>query len=457
MSPEPIIRPSEDLVGSAVGFARLPPEIVMEIFTQCCSEQYPIHASEAVRISHVDSAWRNLALSMPTLWATFSIKIAQLVEPRLGGKHIHTRLNEGVLRLLDVHLERSAKSSLSFSVDLYTIDSEMMPAALDLLTPLVGHSDRWKFVKLPYVPEFAPLFARLIGRLGRLERLDLRVQEMHNDGVDRNYFAVAPRLRRLALGASLARNLPFPPNQLTELHLGAAPTMELSQFMTLCPCPYLTTLILNPYYPLQRQPAPQPLAPLLHLHTLILAIRDGYSRNPTIEVLDLLTAPSLQNLEVVGVREIQLPRQAFVAFLERSGCTLQALSITYKDNLPVPTLLSNLRAVPSLTHLAIFARGKEHTALDLILQSLTLSDASREPLLPNLTSFQLQATTFRATLVDMVASRLAYGLEPNISRLRELILRIPNTEAAHQLDTLISDKGLVVSYPPRYKRSTLFI
>ncbi|KAJ7047023.1 hypothetical protein C8F04DRAFT_1172797 [Mycena alexandri] len=393
---------------------------------------------------------------MPALWATFSIKITELVEPGFGGEY--TLRNEGVLRLLDVHLERSAKSSLSFNLDLHKMGNEMPAVALDLLTPLVEHSERWKFVKLPYAPEFASLLASLIGRLGRLQSLDLRIQGMlGNEGVDNNYFAVAPQLQRLALGASLAQKMPFPHDQLTELHLGASPTMELSQFMTLCPCPYLTTLVLNPYYPLQRQPTPQPLAPLLHLHTLILAIRDGYSRNPVIEILDLLTAPSLQNLEVVGVREIQLPRQAFVAFLERSGCTLQALSITYKDNLPVPTLLSNLRAVPSLTHLAIFARGKEHTALDLILQSLTLSDPSREPLLPNLTSFQLQATNFRATVVDMVASRLAYGLESNISRLRELILHnMPDTEAARRLDSF-DDKGLVVSYPPRYTRSTLFI
>ncbi|KAJ7172265.1 hypothetical protein C8R46DRAFT_142327 [Mycena filopes] len=201
---------------------RLPPEIIMEIFTVCCSERYPIHASLPAQLSHVCSAWRALTLSMPVLWANFTVMITEVVKPGLGA-------------LLDMHLERSGQSPLSFNVDFNSMGDEIPAAVLGLLAPLVDHSDRWKRVKLPFWPGFAPLFTRLTGRLGRLEALDLRIRGIPldtNEGLDSAFFAVAPRLRRLALGASLPRKIPFPSNQLTELHLGAAPTMELGQFLT---------------------------------------------------------------------------------------------------------------------------------------------------------------------------------------------------------------------------------
>ncbi|KAJ6525664.1 hypothetical protein B0H19DRAFT_1198286 [Mycena capillaripes] len=437
---------------------RLPAELLMEIFSECCFDRYPIDASVPMCLSHVCARWRALTLSMPTLWASFSIKVAQLSEAGFGVQN--SPRNEIISRLLHLHLERSARCPLSFDVDFNK--AEMSPAALNLVGALVEHSDRWANVKLPFSSVFAPLFARLSGRLGSLESLDLRLHGNldHSEGAHSTYFEVAPQLRRLALGASLPRKMPFPKNQLTELHLGAAPTMDMFQFMTLCPCPHLTTLVLNPYYPLKLPAIPRPLPTLMHLHTIILAIRDGYSRNPVMEVLDLLTAPSLQNLEVVGVREIQLPRQAFASFLERSGCTLRTLTIAFKDNLLFPALLSNLRAVSSsLTHLIIFARGKEEDIVDHILQALTLPDAVVDDhLLPNLASFQLQASSFHPELLDFVASRIVY--RPDCLRLQNLILHnTPNTKAARQRLQSFLDQGLIVSYRRRYKpsRATLFI
>jgi hypothetical protein len=393
---------------------------------------------------------------MPALWASFSIKIAQLAPDGFGEQN--SPRNGIISRLLRLHLERSASCPLSFEADFSK--AEVSPAALDLVAALVEHSERWADVKLPFLTALAPLFARLSGRLGRLESLDLRLQGIpdQSEGADSTYFEVAPRLRRLVLGASLPRKMPFPNNQLTELHLGAAPTLEMFRFMTLCPCPHLTTLILNPYYPLTLPTLPQSLPALMHLHTLILAIRDGYSRNPIIEVLDLLTTPALQNLEIVGVREIQLPRLAFASFLERSGCMLRTLTITFKNNLPFHTLLSNMRVLSSLTHFTVFARGKAEGIVALILQSLTLPDADSGPLLPNLVSFELQAASFHPAVVDMVAARLIHS--PECSRLEKLILHnIPQTKAARQRLRSFHDQGLTISFLPRYKpsRSALFI
>lgn len=410
----------------------LPTETVMGIFSHCCSERYPLHASIPLRLSHVCAAWRALALSMPTLWASFSINI-------------------GDDDLLHLHLERSAQCPLSFDAN-FSMQNPS-PAALDLVAALAQHSDRWSHAKLPFWSDFAPTYARLRGRLGRLESLDLRIHGWV--GADSTCFEDAPRLRRLALGASLSREMPFPPNQLTSLHLGAGPTMEFLHFLALCPCPHLTTLILNPHYPM-KLPGP-PLPPLVHLHTLILAIRDGYSRNPIIDVLDPLTTPSLSTLEIVGVQEAQLLRGAFTSFLERSGCTLRTLAVAFRDTLPLSAVQSSLQLLPSLTHLIFFSHGNKGTIVDLLLQSLTTTS-----LLPNLISLELKAARFHPAVVDFAASRLVCGPGSDCSRLEELVLHTaPDAEEAAHRERLeaFRDQGLVVSYLPRYKpsRSALLI
>ncbi|KAJ7709651.1 hypothetical protein B0H17DRAFT_1190835 [Mycena rosella] len=433
---------------------RLPPEILMQVFAECCSEQDPIHTSIAVILSWVSWEWRTIALAMPELWASFSFKIAQL---SLGQSE---QRDEIIFRLLRLHLERSAGHPLSFDADFSK--AKASPAALYLISLLAEHSERWASAKLPFSSVFSPIFVRLNGHLGRLESLDLKLQGIQdpNEGLYSTYFAVAPRLRRLTLGSGFPRKIPFPNEQLLELHLGAPATLEMLQFLTLCPCPNLTRLVLNPYYPLKLH-GPQTLPAFLHLHTLILAIRDGYSRNPIIEILNLLTAPSLQTLEIVGVGEIQLPPHTFASFLERSGCAPQTLSITFKDNLPVPILLRNLRALPSLTRFVVLARGKD--AMDsvaLILQALmvNLSDPFDAQLLPNLASLELQTASFHPALLDMVASRVTPI--PGGARLETLTLRnTPDTEADRKRLQSFQDSGMRVVSLGRYKpcRSTLFI
>ncbi|KAF7338118.1 F-box domain-containing protein [Mycena venus] len=434
---------------------RLPPEIIMDIFSKCCSERYSLQDSMAIHLSGaVCSRWRTLALSMPELWASFSIKIAGLASAGFGAANSSRNDIIALSRLLHLHLERSANCPLSFDVSFDK--SDMSPALSDLLAVLLEHSERWSSVKLPYSHAFASIYARLRGRLGRLETLELTLNGVL-DSTD-NCFEDTPQLRRLALGTSLPRKMPLPRNQLTVLHLGAAPTMEFFQFMTLGPCPHLTTLILNPYYPLKLPTIPQTLPALIRLHTLILAIRDGFSPNPIIDCLDILTAPSLEHLDILGRREIQLPPQTFESFLERSGCTLRTLTITFKDNLPFHTLQRNLRALSSLTHFTIFTSGKEGGVVDRILHSLTQSDVTVGCLLPNLISFELQAAKFHPAVVNLAASRLVSG--PKCARLEKLILHdIPHTQAACERLKSFREQGMLVSYLPRCKpcRNALFI
>ncbi|KAK7020436.1 F-box domain-containing protein [Favolaschia claudopus] len=428
----------------------LPAEILILIFSCCCRERYTLHASLPLALSHVCRLWRDVAYSVPSLWASFSLFISSQRRPPD---------NQGLLFLLRLHLEQSAAHPLSFHVSGVFKDPHVSPAAsvLDLIAALVDHSDRWLNVKIPLKDALAPIYNRLCGRINRLESLDLRVHGIPgNLGVDCTYFGEVPHLRHLGIGSSLTFQMPFPSNQLTSLHLGAASTMDMCRFMTHCPCPQLTSLTLNPH--LAHSAPLQILPPFLHLKTLILAIRDGYSRNPVIDVLEHLTTPSLERLEVVGLREIQLPARAFEAFIQRSGCTLRCLAINFKDFLPFPLLKHNLHILSaSLTHLSVLNRGKTSITVDLILRSLTVNNASTDCLLPNLLCFEVHAPSFRTSVLDFVASRRVRT--PGISMLMKLILHnSPETETDRARLESLCGQGLVLLSLPPYKmhKSDLF-
>ncbi|KAJ7063479.1 hypothetical protein C8F01DRAFT_1251016 [Mycena amicta] len=266
----------------------------------------------------------------------------------------------------------------------------------------------------------------------------------------------APRLQKLALASSLPFNFPFPNSQLCELHLGAAATLDMFQFMEQCSWPCLTTLILNPFYPLKFRGASAHI-PLTQLKTLVLAIRDGYSRNPIIDVLDILATPALENLEVWGLREILIPRQSFASFIERSNCTMTSLRLTFKDNVPVPNLLSNFRTLAMLSHLAIFALGSDAMNPTAKVLSALISSADAESLLPHLVDLELQTTSFLPVLMDMVESRLAS--RANCTRLERLACHNAAPPTEYQRLTAFTARGLTILWPPRHRpaKSHVFI
>ncbi|KAJ6630577.1 hypothetical protein B0H10DRAFT_835322 [Mycena sp. CBHHK59/15] len=432
----------------------LPPEILMQIFSACCSEQCPIQTSVAVYLSQICTRWRAIVLSMPNLWASFSIQLGQL---NRGGFGQDADRSETISRLLHLHLERSATYPLSFDADFQNA-RVVSPPALSLLAALVEHSTRWASVILPLSPAVVPVLGHINSRLDRLENLRLRMKGSADPDAwaDCKIFQTAPRLRRLTLGSSPSM-LPFPTTQLTELHLGAIATFKMVQFMTRSPCPNLTRLTLTPYYEAYPTSQSLPSLPVFrHLHTLVLAIRDGYSRNPVIEVLGLLTAPTLKNLQVAGMREIRLPRQSFASFLQRSVCKLENLTLDFQESSKVLEFIGNFEALPSLAHLVLVARGKDvMRAVGRMLQSLNLSN-NHIPMLPNLVSIDLQTVDFHNSILDVAESRIngtAHG-----SRLKILILRnAPDTEFACTRLHLLEARGLQVSYFAPCKTPDIFL
>ncbi|KAF7304969.1 F-box domain-containing protein [Mycena kentingensis (nom. inval.)] len=424
----------------------LPTEILMAIFAALCISDppYTLQTSPALTLSHVCASWRSLALSMPELWAGFIVKLPQSYV-----------CEQSTQELLHMHMQRSGNHPLTLDVDFGTSEAKA------LYSLLVEQSNRWRQVRIPLSEASVPHLAPLRDRLALLERLHLRLDgTIGYRGEQHNYFVSAPKLRELTLASSLPFHLPFPTQQLTHLRLGATVTLDAFSFLEQRSWPCLETLVLNPFYPFKLPPNPRPLSPFPRLHTLVLAIRDGYSRNPILDVLCILEAPALKHMHCYGLREVILPHRAFTAFVERSACAIISLQITFRDNLPVASLLANLRTLSdTLTHLVVFALGTDAMSVTAtILTALVATDAVC--LLPSLISLEFQSASFNEALLDMAESRIVST--DSCTRLERLILHnTPSSDASNiwQRLTALAASGIALSWLPRHKpaKSSVFI
>ncbi|KAF7294782.1 F-box domain-containing protein [Mycena indigotica] len=422
----------------------LPPEILMEVFSYCClpsQSYYRLQKSPALSLIQVCQEWRSIALRMNELWASFALRL-----PSLTGS---TTVEQNLLELLSLHLARSNSHPLSIDVDIdNSPNCSLSEAGLQYIILLCQHSRRWFDVKLPINHTTLPLLtSHLSGSLPCLESLHLRLDGAIGKGSHGAPFFAnhATNLRKLVLLCSMPFDLPLPTVQLTEMHLGAAATMALLQIIDNGAWPCLTILHLNPYYQLKSSDGPPRLLP--RLKKLIIALRDSYNRNPIIDLLDSLQTPVLESFEVWGLRGIILPRHSFVCFMQRASCKITHLRVTFQDSLTTSNLLHNLRTLPMLSHLGIFALGSEamNTAAD-ILQALTISSSS-DYLLPHLTSFELQIASFLTILLDMVESRLAP--RDNFSPIQCVACHNspPTTDSARL--AALTKQGVVLLWPPR--------
>ncbi|KAJ7732351.1 hypothetical protein DFH07DRAFT_846572 [Mycena maculata] len=120
---------------------RLPHDILAEIFTWCfpSNGQARIDPEDApLLITHICREWRNLALSLPRLWASLHIE--------LSGYHLQARIDEGV----EYWLARSADLPLSISLK---IPTHSLRTSVPLLDALMKYSHRWEHVRF-VLPSF---------------------------------------------------------------------------------------------------------------------------------------------------------------------------------------------------------------------------------------------------------------------------------------------------------------
>ncbi|KAK0185213.1 hypothetical protein F5146DRAFT_198914 [Armillaria mellea] len=345
---------------------RLPPEILMEIFDLVLSsDQWSLflRLNEGPwLLGRICSQWRQVINSTPRLWTTF--RIVYGIESSAKCCPI------GAVDLLKTAIARCGANTISFNLKLDD-DSEDDAGGIDILQELILHSDRWKIAEFYNLdPELLPLLAPIRGHLSSLETLifDSSPYGIDPDLVDPlNAFEIAPMLREVQR-SNVGFRMTLPLNQLTrykdrwgdsaeEYYEGSA----LNRLHILKECPNL--LHLEFIHGLPDNTA-RTLAnlPIQHHSLRTLHVCDDL-------FFDSLILPSLEELQVKMKDDLleRCPPKVYIAvraFLQRSACPLQKLSLL--DIMDIPVIIDILHNCPALSHLTL-SFGFWHREMDIRL------------------------------------------------------------------------------------------
>ncbi|KAJ7620720.1 hypothetical protein DFH06DRAFT_1305960 [Mycena polygramma] len=370
----------------------LPPELLCYIFTLGIPEQTAftpavpsIEATPSKEQSdpwilggpwipgQVCSAWRALAVSLPTLWTSITVT---------------NTLSNPELHLLDIQLARSGTAPLDLFIRC-TPWARFDPTPFaSFMTALESQSSRWRTLQLQFASGCRPPAA--LEALGSLPLPLLEQVRFLGDGVSnlRNYSFLpnAPALRHVVLGDAggpSIESISLPWHQITTYKAAyvdaSTHIRNLAAATNLVDCDVTFTGLIDGF--LRHD-----ILFLPHLRRLAL---------PHPSFLARLTTPALHTLYLIGTVDPVLP------FLRRSGRTEALSELTLaKCNTPTSEIIAILRQTCGLTTLA----------LDLSAPSAELVAAlvASERLCPALGSLSLtdwKDELDRDAFVEMITSR----------------------------------------------------
>ncbi|KAK7029657.1 hypothetical protein VNI00_014355 [Paramarasmius palmivorus] len=335
---------------------RMPPEILAQVFSVVCWQNAvePNCMPPAIQLSFVCKRWRDIALSLPSLWASLSIHFERW------------KMNfERLERIVSVFMERSKSSPLSLVLDLTCSDwrqdahaSEMCTALLDTL---VRNSNRWKMARLNVSTTGLchPAFEPIIGHLPILKSLSLTGHDdadiiTDNPVLDLDaIFGACPALDDLFVSAQMVVDgVSLPWRQIRSLGLGWF--LHLEHFtLALAQCTNVESLHLNDIefveYP-ETPIHPGPTMPnVKHLNMEFDSSDDMF---PVLRCLDL---PALTSVRLQGQfngSQYKTAELHLSSFLERSSNRITSLSLV---TFPISdqNAISLLRMIPTLEQLYI--------------------------------------------------------------------------------------------------------
>ncbi|KAJ7693891.1 hypothetical protein B0H17DRAFT_1199573 [Mycena rosella] len=308
----------------------LPPEITSEIFVQCPPDRRMldvVNPTEApLLLTHVCSAWRNIAVSTPALWSTLEISA--------------TRIAPYFSEIAKIWLQRSGQRPLSVRISGYVSQIERLD---EFLKAFGQHSGRMRTLKLTMHEESFEVMDGQRLAFPLLQFLNIStsgnpgrpnpVTIFHDDDV--------PALREVFM-RSPPSFFALPWKQLTKFtgeRISAADCRKALRLMpNLVDCSFAVLEDFEDVIPAISYPS-------IESFTLF---KKNLSYSAAI--LACLTLPGLQTLKILDTADFD--GDIFNAFLLRSGSRLQKLVIS-----GVQIEIASLRRVPSLVDLEISARA----------------------------------------------------------------------------------------------------
>ncbi|KAF4622614.1 hypothetical protein D9613_009216 [Agrocybe pediades] len=399
--------------------ARLPMELLSEIFLQCVEDKMDKTNTIDVPLllSSTCSRWRDAAIDTHRLWSRLSIQLTSAT-------------SESLTALVDTWFSRSGECPLTVYVFWEGLqDDSPFQDSHPVLDRLMAHSERWK-VMFFYLPFRAfKSFASVRNRLPLLTDLSLGTDDnvsLPSPENQSNMFEFAPRLRSLECINFSPTILRFPWAQLKEIPVvsGSIPDcldilnrgIHLSKISVIFvegsfPA-WTNTGVLNQYPSVN------------HHHLTCLTIMTP----PWNEVIDLsalfprLNLPYLESLTICNLHSTFGPE--FTSFLSRLP-SLKTLHLR-KTALPDDQLVEGLKHLSSLTSLIVLSSPGTTRASNAAHIAIASGVVETEP---TVTRYLLEALTRNFFSNDAMDGML-------LPRLKKLELTV-NSTAARELDSFI--------------------
>ncbi|KAK7049104.1 hypothetical protein R3P38DRAFT_1885089 [Favolaschia claudopus] len=317
--------------------ARLPLELQSQIFLDVAhnrGEYVPSMSSGNVPMTFlgVCELWRGIALSTPKLWTTISMTGLP-------------RRTVGYTTLSETWIERAQTLPLSLS-----LEGRLRPLDDNVQELLTRYQHQVRTLTLTVKIEDSgassirdEYFLDIEGRFSSLEKLTvLSKQKIYSDGVAEELLDVM-------------RTAP-----------GLSHCVMVNMFTT---------------WDVPEMDPSVELLTLPSLETLELGDIDAFTyrgiQNNSASILLYLTLPALKMLRLAA---LDISYDDFISFFTRSSPPLESAELSLRGTWPKSLLNRVLRAMPTLQHLTLIARSKDHDRLHRFLDALTTSP----DILPNL-------------------------------------------------------------------------
>lgn len=384
---------------SARPIEQLPVEVLGEIFLHCLPDltsfPTPRIRDAPMLLCRVCRHWREVAGSMPILWARFS------ADPNV--KH------SGYSFMMDLWLDRPRSSTTPLSLDLWA-----PPATRHQLIfafpQFLRHIHRWYNVVLDLHKGNVDMFlAAHPGPGPLLEKLKLFTGDCTPEQEDQVSIALN---RFTSLRHLVYRDLPdtaslplasFQWSMLTSIHLSCYLTLDQC-VKTLAKCTHVQELDITSLH--------GPSIPIILPNSILLQYLTRMTLRTFCDVGDLfaqLTCPALCDLTIFQTppddSRDYLP---FEAFLARSSCSLRSLNIT--DNPDTEDGWTGCLSAPSLQSLIILILDSPSIGGQTLAALTCSNDNGSKPFLPSLEKLELLGCSSGCApdghFAKMVASRI---------------------------------------------------
>ncbi|KAJ6562248.1 hypothetical protein B0H19DRAFT_94840 [Mycena capillaripes] len=306
----------------------LPPGVTSQIFYQYVEEPYIGHTRTPGRghgpltLASVCRSWRDLCLSLPSLWASLRIYPDT------------TWPIDNFLRFLQCWLERAGNCPLA----LHIFGSGLGSMSMKIFSSISRFSTHFQTLSLTLDRPFAFPNAEIRGQIPLLTKLVVNIITERDTPVLMTAFTDAPSLREVQLSGTSFEWISLPWIQLTKLEFTEESVSSCVEILK--ETPNLEVLVV--YLSDQLHPQGPSIVTLPRLHTL------EFLYDPMGMLLDHLRLPGLKRIHLTSLDDHGEGVSRFLALGDRSTWSLQSIhfaGMMAERYLPCLRSLSSLEEV----------------------------------------------------------------------------------------------------------------